>query len=146
MFLPTHLAAGLIIGKLTGNYPVSVITSLAIDLDHLVAYYQTGILFKFKKIMAAVEGRADIGLPQRNYFHNVFFAVIASVAAFLINYEIGLVFTAAYFCHLTLDSLDSSNYYPFYPGKKINLRGPIRYFSAADMILSLVLFIIFLII
>lgn len=145
MFLPTHLAAGLIIGKLTGDYPAAVTASLAMDLDHLFAYYRAGILFKFKSILKAVEGY-DIGLPQRNFFHNIFFFIIVSALAFVIDFKTGLVLSLAYFCHLAMDSMDNSNYYPFYPDKKINLHGPVKYFSAQDMILSVVLFIIFLLI
>jgi len=146
MFLPTHLAAGLIIGKLTGNYPVSLIGSVVFDFDHLLAYYRAGILFKFRKIFNAVTNKINIGIPQRNYFHNIFFCLLAVVIVLAINFSAGLVFGVAYICHLFLDSLDNSNYYPFYPNLKINLRGPVKNWSKQEFIFALILLITFFII
>lgn len=146
MLLSTHLAAGLIISKLTGNYNASLLGSVIMDLDHLIAYYRTGILLKFNKVFIAITGRADIGLPQRNFFHNVLFCLLIAAAVSVMNFSVGLTFGAAYVCHLILDALDSENYYPFYPGLKINLRGPIKYFSRQEFIITFILLLIFFII
>ncbi|MBI4779217.1 metal-dependent hydrolase [Candidatus Falkowbacteria bacterium] len=146
MLLSTHLAAGLIISKLTGNYNASLLGSVIMDLDHFIAYYRTGILFKFKKVLIATTGKADIGLPQRNFFHNIFFCLLVSAIASSINFSFGLAFGAAYILHLVLDSLDNSNYYPFYPNLKINLRGPLKYFSKQELIFTFILLLIFFII
>ena len=113
MLLSTHLAAGLIISKLTGNYNVSLLGSVIMDLDHLIAYYRTGILLKFKKILIATTGKADIGLPQRNFFHNIFFCLLVSAIVAAIDFSAGLIFGAAYMCHLVLDALDSKTGCPF---------------------------------
>lgn len=146
MILSTHLAAGLIISKLTGDYNASLLGSVIMDLDHLIAYYRTGILLKFRKVLVATTGRADIGLPQRNFFHNVFFCLVVSAAVSVMNFSAGLTFGAAYACHLILDALDSEAYYPFYPSLKINLRGPIKYFSRQEFIFTFILLLIFFII
>lgn len=146
MLLSTHLAAGLIISKLTGNYNASLLGSVIMDLDHLIAYYRTGILLKFRKILVAITGRADIGIAQRNFFHNIFFYLFISAVVLAINLSAGLTFGAAYLCHLILDALDSENYYPFYPSLKINLRGPIKYFSRQEFIFTFILLLIFFII
>jgi len=146
MFLPTHLAAGLIIGKLTGNYEVSLLGSVIMDLDHLLAYYQAGILFKFKKVFIASTNKVDIGMPQRNYFHNIFFCLAVSVMLMVINFSAGLVFFIAYAIHLILDSLDNSGLYPAYPNLKIYFHGPIKYFSKQEVVIAAILLLIFLII
>jgi len=146
MFLPTHLVAGLIVGKITGNYNISLLGSVTMDLDHLLAYYRAGILFSFKKFFAATTGQASIGIPQRNFFHNIFFCLAVSAIALIIDFSAGLVLFIAYIFHLFLDSLDDSNYYPFYPNKKINLRGPIKYFSKQEFIFMIFLLLIFFII
>lgn len=146
MLLPTHLLAGLIIGKLTGNYAISLIGSVMIDLDHLIIFHRNGILFKLKKFIAAAINRIDLVIDQRNYFHNVFFFIIVAAAVLIINFKIGLAFSLAYLSHLLLDSLDNLNYFPFYPNKKINLRGPIKYCSLQEFIFAIVLFSIFFII
>ncbi len=143
MFLPTHLAAGLIIGKLTGNYGASLFGSVFMDLDHLLAYYRAGILFKFKKVFAVIAGRANINIPQRNYLHNILFFCLAAALALMLNFSAGLIFGAAFALHLVLDSLDNSNYYPFYPNLKINLHGPVKYFSKQEFIITFVLLLIF---
>jgi hypothetical protein len=146
MLLSTHLAAGLIVSKLTGNYNYSLLGSVVMDLDHLIAYYRTGILLKFKKVLIATTGRADIGLPQRNFFHNIFFCLIISIIFLLINFSAGLAFSAAYILHLILDSLDNSSYYPFYPNLKIKLQGPIKYFSKQEFVFTFILLLIYFII
>ena len=143
MFLPTHLAAGLIIGKLTGNYNAALLGSVVMDLDHLLAYSRAGILFNFKKLLIATTGKINIGMPQRNFLHNIFFCLLISAVALTINFSAGLVFAIAYICHLILDSLDNSNYYPLYPNLKIKLHGPIKYFSKQDIIFAAILLLIF---
>lgn len=146
MFLPTHLATGLIIGKLTGNYNAAILGSVVMDLDHLLAYFRAGILFNFKKLFIATTSKINIGVSQRNFFHNIFFCLLVSVIALAINFSAGLVFSLAYICHLILDSLDNSNYYPFYPNLKIKLHGPIKYFSKQEIIFAIILLLIFFII
>ena len=146
MFLPAHLAAGLIIGKLTGNYNAALLGSVIMDLDHLLAYYRVGILFNFRKLFIATMGKINIGIPQRNFFHNIFFYLLVLAVISLINFSAGLVFNIACLCHLVLDALDNSDYYPFYPNLKINLRGPIKYFSKQEFIFTFILLLIFFII
>jgi membrane-bound metal-dependent hydrolase YbcI (DUF457 family) len=146
MFLPTHLVAGMIIGKLTGDYTTSILGSILMDLDHLFSYYQAGILFNFRKLFNMVTSRANSKIPQRNFFHNIFFCLFLSIIILLINFKIGLIFFAAYILHLVLDSLDDSNYYPMYPNKKISLHGPIKYFSKQEIVIVFVLILIFFII
>ncbi len=116
------------------------------DLDHLLAYYRAGILFKFKKVLMATIGQANIGMPQRNYLHNIFICLLILTLALAINFSAGLILSIAYICHLVLDSLDTSGYYPFYPNLKINLRGPIKYFSKQEFILAFIMLLIYFII
>jgi hypothetical protein len=145
MLLPTHLAAGLIIGKLTGDYTTAFIGSAAVDLDHFFAFYRSHILLKVKKIILAATKQNFLVSNQRNYFHNVLFFLLVSLAVSAANLRIGLVFGLAYFIHLVFDSLDNQSYFPFYPNKKIKLQGPIRYFSKQEIIFALALFFIFLV-
>jgi len=146
MFLPTHLVAGMIIGKLTGDYTTSIIGSVIMDLDHLFSYYRAGFLFNFKKLLRVATSKINIGIPQRNIFHNIFFCLVVSAIVMIINFSVGLIFSSAYILHLILDSLDNSSYYPFYPNLKIRLHGPIKYFSKQEVIIVFVLLLIFFII
>lgn len=146
MLLPTHLAAGLIIGKLTDNYAAAFIGSTIVDLDHLLAFYRSHVLLKLRKIIAATTNQNSIVTNQRNYFHNIIFFLVVSIIILTINFKIGLVFSLAYLSHLVLDALDDQGYFPLYPSKKISLRGPIKYFSKQEIIFALVLFFIFLIV
>lgn len=146
MLLPTHLAAGLIIGKLTGDYSAAFIGSVAVDLDHVFAFYNSHVLLKIKKIILATTNQNFIVNNQRNYFHNVFFFLAVLTIVLIINFKIGLVFGLAYLTHLVFDALDNQSYYPFYPNKKINLHGPIKYFSKQEIAFALLLFLIFLIV
>ena len=68
------------------------------------------------------------------------------IIVMLINFPVGAVFAISYFFHLVFDALDGAEYYPLYPNKKFNLKGPIGYFSKYDMAVSIVLVIIYLVI
>jgi len=146
MTLPTHALAGLIIGKLTGNFPAAIIGSLAIDLDHIVPYYRHGILFKPRKLLQTLLDQKDSLGNQRNYLHSIFGWIIISIILLAINFNIGLVFSIAYFFHLVLDIFDSSDFWPFFPFKGFVLKGPIKYFSKQEIIFDIILIATFFII
>lgn len=143
MYLPSHIAAGLVIGKITGDYTAAVIGSLIPDLDHLYSYFKHGAFKSWKKIIQTITSEEDPHDDQRNYFHNIFFFLAVVAFFMIINFSVGLIFSIAYFVHLLMDSLDGAEYYPLYPNKRINLRGPIGYFSKYDMAVSIVLIIIY---
>ncbi|MDD4901434.1 MAG: metal-dependent hydrolase [Patescibacteria group bacterium] len=146
MLLPTHLAAGLIIGKLTGDYTVAFIGSVAVDLDHFFAFYKSHVLLKVKKIILATTSQDFIVNNQRNYFHNIFCFLAVAVIMLAVNFKVGAIFSLAYLVHLIFDALDDQEYYPFYPNKKLKFRGPIKYFSKQEIIFALALFLIFLLV
>ena len=146
MIYPTHLAAGLIIGKLTGNYPVAITAAMIIDLDHGISYFRNGILFQPKKLFAALTDTRDPWGGQRHFLHNPLSWLIASSLSLIFLPAIWLPLSAGYLSHLVLDALDSSDFFPFYPHKKINLKGPIKYFSKQEFLFTAVLLLIYLII
>lgn len=115
MFLPAHLAAGLIIGKLTNNYPASLAGALAMDLDHLISYFENGILFKPPKFIAAITDKNDPWGDQRYYLHNILSWLVISGIIFLIDSKFGLAFGLAYLSHLVLDIFDDADFFPFFP-------------------------------
>ncbi|MFA4818228.1 MAG: metal-dependent hydrolase [Patescibacteria group bacterium] len=146
MLLPTHLLGGLIIGEITGNYTAALAGALLVDLDHLVSYFKNGALFSFKKFIKTITNRHDPWGDQRNVLHNVIFGLVVSAMVAVFDYKFGMVFALGYLSHLALDALDNSDYFPFYPHKRINLKGPIKYFSIAEIIVMFGLFLLFLII
>ncbi|MFA5643944.1 MAG: metal-dependent hydrolase [Patescibacteria group bacterium] len=140
MYSTTHLALGLIIGEITGDYTASLIGSLAIDIDHLIPAIRQNNIFNFKKIWLKSKSSKD---SSRSYFHSFFSWAFFSLVIMLINFRFGLVFSLAYLGHFLLDALDNSDFYPFYPFKKINIRGFIPYYSRQELIFSLFLFTMF---
>lgn len=146
MTIPTHVMAGLVVGKFTGNYSLAVFMSVVPDLDHLFSYAKNDILFKFDKFLKAALNPRDPYGDQRYIFHNIIFCILASFLVSLINYQIGVVFALAYLGHILLDSIDSSDYFPFFPNKSINVRGPIGYFSKKEFFVFLILVILFFLI
>ncbi len=44
MFIITHFIAGLLIGKLTGNYTFALVGAVLIDVDHLFSYVKHRVL------------------------------------------------------------------------------------------------------
>lgn len=117
--------------------------ALFLDLDHVFCYAKNDILLKPKQLWTALTNQEDPYGDQRYIFHNILVFILISSIVFLVNLKIGFIFSLAYFSHIFLDALDNSDYYPFFPNKKINIRGPIKYFSKGEFILFSFLTIIF---
>ena len=145
MFFFAHLLTGLIIGKLFGNYTVALLGALLIDLDHLIPYIKHKVIFGFKKFWKTITNPKDPYGNQRNYLHSFFTWIIISAIILLIDFRIGIIFSLAYLSHLFLDLIDGSDFYPFYPWK-FNIKGPIKYFSMQEWIVTLILLIVFILI
>src|SRR3989344_8464640 len=109
MTLPTHVLAGLIIGKITGDFPTALAGSLVMDLDHTISYFRHGILFKPHQLFKAIHNESDLWGDQRNFLHSIFSYVGISVLLLAINFNFGLVFSIAYFFHLVFDALDGAD-------------------------------------
>jgi membrane-bound metal-dependent hydrolase YbcI (DUF457 family) len=147
MTLPTHFVAGLIIGKITGNYSVAVASSVLPDVDHLYSYIKNGVIKNPKKFWKVITSREDKYGDQRNYLHNVLIlSFVSLILYFLISKYFFIPFVLGLFSHVLLDLLDSSDYWPFFPNKKINIKGLIKYASFSELVFALVLLLIFFII
>lgn len=139
MTLPTHVLAGLIIGKITGDFPTAIAGSLVTDLDHMISYFRHGILFKPRQLFKAIHDEADPWGDQRNFLHSIFSWVAISILLLTINFNFGLVFSIAYFFHLVFDALDSADFYPFFPFRKFVIKGFVKYFSKQEIIFDICL-------
>jgi len=139
MYSSTHLAAGLIIGKLTGDYPTAIISSTAIDIDHLIPYVKNKIIFKPKEIWKTAN-RADD--TNRSILHSFFALLILSGIVALFSVRAGAIFMLGYLSHFLLDALDDSDFHPFFPWKKFNTRGFVGYRSKVELAICLSLFAI----
>lgn len=146
MTFPTHFLLGAIIGKLTGNYAAGIASSVLIDADHLQSYATHGLLKKPKKLWKALTDQKDPYGDQRGSLHNVIVFACAAVALIVLFKWIGIVVTIGWFGHLCLDALDKSDYWPLYPDKSINLKGPINYATWKEFLFFLALLIIYFVI
>ncbi len=134
MTLPTHFLLGAILGKITGNYTASIASSVLIDLDHLQSYVEHKVLWKPKKLWDALTDQKDHWGDQRGMLHNVLLASGCWLVLILIFHKVGLLISIGWLGHICLDALDNSDYWPFYPNKSVNLRGPIKYGSWQELI------------
>jgi membrane-bound metal-dependent hydrolase YbcI (DUF457 family) len=138
--------AGLVIGKLTGEYALAVTGAAFLDLDHLMTLARHGLLSTPRKFLKAILDRDDPYGDQRYIFHNFLVFVCITLILVYMNTVMGFIFGAAYASHILLDGLDNSDYYPFFPNKKINIRGPITYFSKQEFVVFSVLTLVFFLI
>lgn len=144
MTLPSHILLGGVIATVTGNPVVAIAVSVLIDLDHLVSYAKSGVLLSPKKLWKTVTDKNDPYGDQRGYLHNFFVAGLVCVAVWFLFPLVGLTFMLAYLGHLFLDALDTSDYWPLYPSKKINMQGFIDYYSKQELFVILLLLLILL--
>jgi len=143
MYSTAHLAAGLIIGKLTGDYPTAIISAVAIDIDHLVPYVKKRIIFDFKKMWHSAKSTHD---SARSFLHSFISLPILTGLVMLFSFKAGIVFGLGYLSHFLLDALDDDDFYPLFPWKKFNTRGFIGYYSKAEFIFTVILFIVYFLI
>lgn len=143
MYATTHLALGLVIGRLTGDYQAALIGSLIIDIDHLVPAFKEKRIFNFKKLWLLSKSSTD---SARSFLHGIFPWIGLSTLICFFDLGFGLVFALGYFGHLLLDALDDSPLFILYPSKKINIKGFIPYFSLEEFIFSVTLFCAYLMI
>jgi membrane-bound metal-dependent hydrolase YbcI (DUF457 family) len=146
MFFPAHLAAGLIIGKLTGEYMPALLGSLGPDLDHVISYIRSGLLFRPKELLKTLIRTEDPAGDQRNVLHNIASWIAVTIFAYVVDSTTGWIASMAYGLHLILDILDDADFYPLYPSMRIKWQGPIRYFSREEMVLTGAMFAVFFII
>jgi len=142
MYGTTHLALGLIIGKLSGNYPAAILGSVIIDIDHFIPFIEKKKNFKLMKFWRDMQ-KSGPGDSSRSYLHSFFAWAFFSLIICWIDLNFGLIFSLAYLGHFLLDAIDDSDFYPFYPIKKFNIKGFIPYFSRKELFFSLVLFFLF---
>jgi membrane-bound metal-dependent hydrolase YbcI (DUF457 family) len=137
--IPTHLIAGLLIGKLTGNYPLAIASSALVDVDHLQSYIKSGVILKPKLFWKTITDQADPYGNQRGYLHNTFVFFIISSLLYLF-FSVAIVpFILGWLGHLILDALDNSDYWPLYPNKRVNLKGPILYATYQELLFAIFL-------
>jgi membrane-bound metal-dependent hydrolase YbcI (DUF457 family) len=136
MTFPTHFFAGLAIGAATGDYSVALVTSVAPDLDHAISFARHGVFRSPSIFWKTITAETDPWSDQRNILHNVI--VVAVLIAFVGYFFPAHVFTfgLSYGVHLLLDALDASDYFPLYPWKGINLRGPVHYNSKWEYVIT----------
>ena len=145
MTYPSHLLAGLIIGKATGDYPTAIAGSMLIDLDHMVSYVRHGIWYKPRALFKVLTDENDPWGDQRNFLHNVVVWAVCSALLMFASFKFGTVFSIAWFFHLVFDAFDNADYYPFYPSKKFVIKGFVKYYSKQEIIFDLCLLAVFLI-
>jgi len=141
MYSTAHVAAGLIIGKLTGDYATAIIGATAADFDHLIPFVKSKVLFSFKKMWHATTKSED---SSRNHLHSIYAWVLISAIIMVFNFRTGWIFAAAYLSHFLLDLLDDSDFFPFFPSKKVNIKGFIGYFSRKEFVFTVALVLVYL--
>ncbi len=145
MSIGPHIATGLILGKITNNYPLALAVSLLIDIDHLFFYIRHKIIFSPKKIWRTAVSPLDPHGSQRNYLHSLFAWFSVSFIFLLLDPGLGLIISSAYILHLLLDALDKSDFLPLYP-LRYSFIGPVKYLSKGEFLVTSLLLIIFFVI
>ena len=135
MTLPTHAMTGLLIGTAVGHPVEGVIFGCLPDIDHFYSYVKHGYLKNWNTFYKNAFGRDDAAGDQRNILHNIFVFAGLSILIWFLLPQFFLVFTIAYASHLVLDAIDTSDYFPLYPWKGINIRGFINFYSWQEGVL-----------
>lgn len=143
MTLPTHAITGLLIGTLTGHPVAGLIVGCFPDVDHMYSYVKHGYLKDWKTFYTNAFSKDDVSGDQRNILHNIIIAALICSIVFIVAPKFITVFSLAYISHLLLDALDTSDYFPLYPSKVLNIKGFIDFYSHQEMVLFIGLLLIY---
>lgn len=143
MTIPTHILAGLVIGKITGSYAPALIGATIVDLDHFYSYAKSGVVLKPKLLWQTLTAKEDPYGDQRWIFHTAWMFLFIAILFSLFLPTIAFPFLLGYGSHLLLESLDASDYWPLYPYKKLNIKGPIKYYSVFELLFAIGLLVLF---
>ena len=139
MTLPTHLALGGIIGAVTGQPVLALAVSAFVDVDHLGIYYRHGVLKSPTLFWKTITQTVDPYGGQRGHLHSIFGLVLVAALSWAVLPVYALTLILSHLGHLVLDALDSADYWPLYPFKSINFRGPVGFFSKQEAFVFVVL-------
>lgn len=140
---PTHLIAGALVGQITGDYTTSLIISVIVDVDHIPSMLYHRVFRSKKRLFSSL---VRVGVPheaRRGFFHNIVAFFTLSILCSKLFPSIAFPFTLSYLVHLVLDMLDNADTYIFYPFSKLNIKGPIKFFSLREVAFALTLLGIF---
>lgn len=142
MTLPTHAISGLLIGSILGHPVVGLIAGCFPDIDHLYSYVKHGYIKNWKTFYKHAFGKEDVTGDQRNILHNVLVVLLLCLILSFILPKFFIVFSLGYISHIILDAIDTSDYFPLYPSKIINIKGFLDFYSYQERILFTILLII----
>lgn len=121
-----------------GHPIVGMLTAIIIDIDHLVVYIRHGVLRSPGLFWETVTSVDDPYGGQRGWLHSLFIAIPLSALLLLTMPTWGPTIVLSYLVgHILLDALDSADYWPLYPSKSYVIRGPVRFFSYQELILTI---------
>ena len=144
MTIPNHLALGLIIGKVTGQYEVAIATSLLIDCDHFVSLHKHGVLKSWKLFWETSTNEKDPWGDQRGVLHTFLSVFIVGIVSYLLfSFSLFSALMLSHFGHIFLDLFSRSNSFPFRPFSSIRIKGLIPYYSRYEVLFFLLLMCIF---
>lgn len=138
MTTPTHAALGFAIGTAFGHPVLGIAASVLVDGDHFVAYARHGVLRSPRLFWKTITSNEDPYGSQRGWFHSLLIALPLSAGLWLALPSWGPVLALSYLGHIVLDALDSADYWPLYPFKRWNFKGPVRFFSAQEILVVVI--------
>lgn len=139
MTLPTHLALGGVVGAVTGQPLLALTVSALVDVDHLGIYYRHGVLKSPALFWRTITQTVDPYGGQRGHLHSILGLILVAAISWIALPVFAVTLILSHLGHLMLDALDSADYWPFYPFKSINFRGPVGFFSRSEAIVLLAL-------
>ena len=137
MFVTAHIAAGLLIGKLTGNYVAALLGMLLLDLDHFYAFIKENVFTSWKRLKKVILFEEYVK-GDRTPLHSFTLWLPISLVFVLIDKNFGVPFAIGYLAHLCMDMVDNSDFYAFWPWE-YSFKGPIRYLGWRELTITLLL-------
>ena len=101
----------------------------------MYSYVKHGYLKNWKTFYTNAFGKDDVSGDQRNILHNIVVAAVICLIVFIVAPALVTVFSLAYISHLLLDAVDTSDYFPLYPSKILNIKGFIEFYSFQEVVL-----------
>lgn len=139
---PTHLIAGALVGYATGDYATALIVSVAVDIDHLPSMLGKKVFKSKNAFLQSILETDSKYEAERGILHNALSFSVISIAVWILFPSIAPAFILSYLAHLIMDGLDSANTPILWPFSRINIKGPVKYFSRREFLFAALLSIL----
>ena len=141
MLFITHILFVMFLGHMMGNISLVTFGAIIVDIDHLLGFWMSGILFSPRKVWRAMSRPHDPFGEHRTPMHSLLMWIVFTMILFALAPDVAKFISIGYLSHLMLDAVDSDKLQLLWPLKG-NIMGPLVYNSELEYMIDVILVVV----